>query len=116
VSSIENDELAEVHQASFTQGVCQYLSSEYPTKNVLIYHNQTAIFNGVNSVHRSLELPFYSKNKTYEIQLFDSGTFTLAGDSGYHNWAFCGNWSHNGASVKFNPLAGSHPLPLKFGV
>jgi hypothetical protein len=38
----------------------------------------------------------------YNIYVFSSGTFVLAGDGGYENWAFAGNFVRNGNTVKFS--------------
>jgi len=103
-----DDNMIRAHKGSLTQGWSQYLSVEYPNKNILIYHNQSSAFEGVNAIHRTIELTSESNDRehTYEIQIFDSGTFALAGEGGYHNWAFCGNWSQSRSSVNFYPLAG----------
>ncbi len=102
------DRTIRVHKGSVIQGWSQYLNLKYPTKNILIYHDQRSTYEGINAVQRTVE--FSSDNNTgehtYKILLFDSGSFTLAGGDGYNNWAFCGNWSQSGSSVKFYPLAG----------
>jgi hypothetical protein len=110
-----DDDVIRAHKGSLTQGWSQYLSIEYPNKNILIYNNQSSGFEGVNATQRTIGLTSESNNgeHTYVLQVFDSGTFALAGEGGYHNWAFCGNWSQRGSSVDFYPLAGQYPLLLK---
>jgi hypothetical protein len=95
-------------ESAFTQSMVAQLSRQYPDKNVIIYHDQDSQFNGVNAVHQHVEcdLSFFSTTQGYEVEVFDSGTFTLVGDGGYLNWCFGGNYDRNGNSVTFNPIAG----------
>jgi hypothetical protein len=95
-------------ESAFTQSMVAQLTRQYPDKNIIIYHDQDSQFNGVNSVHIHVEcsLDFFSWTQGYEVQVFDSGTFTLVGDGGYLNWCFGGNYERNGNTVTFNPIAG----------
>jgi hypothetical protein len=99
---------AEEHavESAFTQQMVRELRSKYPNKNVLIYHDQKSKFNGVNVAHQHVEcsLDFFTTTQGYEVDVFDSGTFTLVGDGGYINWCFDGNYVHDGNSVTFNPI------------
>ena len=51
-------------------------------------------------VHQELDIGL-GFSQGYEIWVFDSGTFSRAGDGGFINWAFGGCFSENGAHVTF---------------
>jgi hypothetical protein len=96
-------------ESAFTQALVAQLTRQYPDKNVVVYHDQDCKFNGVNAVHQHVEcnLSFFSTTQGYEVQIFDSGTFTLVGDGGYLNWCFGGNYNRNGNFVQFNQISGN---------
>ena len=56
-------------------------------------------------VHQELDLGkllgFIDLTQGYEIWVFDSGTFSLAGDGGYENWAFGGCFTRADTEVNF---------------
>jgi hypothetical protein len=94
-------------ESAFTQSMVAKLTRQYP--DIIIYHDQDSQFNGVNginSVHIHVEcsLDFFSWTQGYEVQVFDSGTFTAVGDGGYLNWCFGGNYERNGNTVTFNSI------------
>jgi hypothetical protein len=78
----------------------QYASA-VPYKNIIVFHNQDSSwsFSGWAHAHFELELggPFHN-TQGYEIYAFDYGNFTLAGDGGYENWAFAGNFQREQGS------------------
>ena len=51
-------------------------------------------------VHQELDIGL-GFTQGYEIWVFDSGTFSRAGDGGFINWAFGGCFTANGADVTF---------------
>ena len=59
-------------------------------------------------VHHEIDigniLGFYEFTQGYEIWVFDSGTFSLAGDGGYENWAMGGCYSKQDSDVTFMPF------------
>jgi hypothetical protein len=95
-------------ETQYTQGLVAQLISQYPQKNVIVYHNQDSQFSGVNVVHMHVEmnLNFLGETQGFEVQVFDSGTFMLEGDGGFANWCFDGNFNHNGDFVQFFPTSG----------
>jgi len=90
-------------EGSFTQQMVQSLMQKYPGKNVLIFHNQDSIIAlSADAVHSHFELgTVLSFTKGYEIWVFDYGTFSLAGDGGYENWAIGGCFSGPRTAVIF---------------
>jgi hypothetical protein len=105
-------------ESAYTQALVAQLTRQYPDKNVIVYHDQDSQFNGVNAVHQHVELNlgFFSTTQGYEVQIFDSGTFTLVGDGGYLNWCFGGNYDRNGNFVQFNPISGKSCFVNKPGI
>lgn len=91
------------------------LRNTYPNKNVIVYHDQDSQTNFVNGVHshQELNLPDGPETQGYEIYVFDSGTFTLAGDGGYLNWCFAGDYDRDGESttVTFNTIEDTSVTP-----
>jgi hypothetical protein len=81
-------------ESAYTQSTIYQQFSATPYKNVIVYHDQGSTWNFNNWIHMHYELPlgFAGKTQGYEIYVFDSGNFTLAGDGGWINWAFIGNW------------------------
>ncbi|KAK5166984.1 uncharacterized protein LTR77_007713 [Saxophila tyrrhenica] len=92
-------------EAAFTQGTVANSMSQAPTKNVLVYHDQGSTFTPSGDVqheHYQLDLDL-GGTKGYEILVFDSGTFKLAGDGGFINWCYGGSFANNpDGSVTFN--------------
>jgi hypothetical protein len=90
-------------EREFTQYVVQNISNAVPKWNVMMYHDEDSTFDFHNYTHRFTELKLHCFGKTqgYDIYVFESGTFTLAGDGGYENWAFYGSFQQNGPQVTF---------------
>ena len=95
----EIDELKDQHkrESNFTQATVAELRDEYPTMNVMVFHNQDSVtnFKGGNHTHYESVLgkvPIIGTTLTqgYEIRVFDHGTFHRAGDGGFVNWCFDG--------------------------
>ncbi|EME87064.1 uncharacterized protein MYCFIDRAFT_210681 [Pseudocercospora fijiensis CIRAD86] len=81
-------------QASqFTQDTVVRLAAKYPTKNILMYHDQDSTYKLYGAQHQHVEFDLAAPLGTmgYEIWIFDHGTFQRAGDGGYLNWAYIGN-------------------------
>ena len=117
-------------ESTFTQHTISQLGSQYPGKNLLVYHDQDSIVNlcmscllalrsiwgwlpsAPDAVHAHYELPlpptFVGLTQGYEIWVFDSGTFSLAGDGGYENWAVGGCFSRQGNNVVFTQCSWKH--------
>jgi hypothetical protein len=85
------------------------LTLEFPDKNVIIYHNQdsTVDFQGGGHNHFELSIGILGFTKGYETYVFDSGTFTRAGEGGFVNWSFAGNFVQNDNVVVFSPHQGT---------
>jgi hypothetical protein len=85
------------------------LTLEYPDKNVIIYHNQdsTVDFQGESHNHFELDIGVLGFTKGYETYVFDSGTFTRAGEGGFINWSFAGNFVQNDNVLVFSPIQGT---------
>lgn len=95
-------------QDEFTKGMLRQLQLEFPDKNVIIFHDQGSTADFVNGVHEHHELDTgMGFTKGYETYVFDYGTFTLAGDGGFINWAFAGNYVKNDNVVTFSPIPGT---------
>ena len=84
------------------------LNLEFPDKNVIIYHDQdsTINFEGGDHDHFEFDIGVLGFTKGYETYVFDSGTFTRAGDGGFVNWSFAGNFVQNDNVVVFSPVSG----------
>ena len=96
------DESIEDKEGAFTVQTVENLRAEYPNKNVLVYHDQDSGYNLYNAVHSHYELDLLlGFTNGYEIWIFDSGTFELAGARGYVNWAYGGNYESDEGSVTF---------------
>ncbi len=93
---MEIEELANQHsvESHFTQTTVSKLREHYPTMNVVVFHNQHSVtdFQGGNHTHYELDigsiLGIIHRTQGYEIWVFDSGDFELAGDGGFINWCF----------------------------
>jgi hypothetical protein len=85
---------AEQHKVerAFTQAVIGNLVGTLPNWNYIIYHNEDSQHNFVNEHHNFTELSLHCVGitKGYDIYVFDSGNFTLAGDGGFENWCLNG--------------------------
>lgn len=93
VSSI--DDAQHDQEGAFTQQTVADLAAQYPTYNILVYHDQDSGFEYVNGYHQHVELELVDglgTTKGYEVWVFESGTFSLAGDGGFENWCFQGYW------------------------
>ncbi|KAK4442013.1 hypothetical protein QBC34DRAFT_456793 [Podospora aff. communis PSN243] len=89
-------------QEKFVLGTVEKLRNEYPSMNVIVYHNQGSRYTFYNAYHYHQEVPIaLSFTKGYEIWVFSHGTFERAGDGGYINWGFSGRYSQNGNRVEF---------------
>ncbi|KAJ9612273.1 hypothetical protein H2200_003870 [Cladophialophora chaetospira] len=108
------EELANQHavESNFTQTTVDKLRDHYPTMNVMVFHNQDSYtdFNGGNHTHYELDigsiLGIIHRTQGYEIWVFDSGDFELAGDGGYVNWCFDGDYDRKGNDVTFYSMNG----------
>ena len=100
---IKNCEKQHELEIAFTQTVVQNISGSLPGWNVMMYHDDDSTVNFHNYSMNSTELDLhcFGKHQGYTIYVFESGTFTLAGDGGYENWAFAGSFQQNGADVTF---------------
>ena len=106
------EELANQHslESHFTQTTVSKLRDHYPTMNVLVFHNQHSVtdFHGGNHTHYELDigsiLGIVHRTQGYEIWVFDHGDFELAGDGGYINWCFDGDFDRDGNDVTFNSM------------
>ena len=78
------------------------LSAKNPKKNILIFHNQKskAVLNGGVHTHFEVDLAF-GRTKGYEIWVFDTGIFELAGDGGFLNVGYTGCWKGSNKHVDF---------------
>jgi hypothetical protein len=97
-------------EEAYTQALVAELISENPGRNVLMYHNKDSQFNSGNIVYRDYvecDIHFHM-TQGYEVYVFDTGTFNLAGDGGYINWAFMGNFERQGHFVQFNQISGEY--------
>jgi hypothetical protein len=61
-----------------------------------------------------LDIGILGFTKGYETYVFDSGTFTRAGECGFINWSFAGNFVQNDNVVVFSPVPGTTKSPLSF--
>ena len=99
------------------------IANQYPSKNCIVFHDQSSTFSfctffifchgyppfasgwlssAPDAVHVHQELNIgLGFTQGYEIWVFDSGTFSRAGDGGFINWAFEGCFTANGADVTF---------------
>jgi len=94
-------------QEEFVKAAVKSLHEGNPGYNVLIYHNQDSRYElSSDAVHDHYELPtLLGFTKGYEIFVFTSGSFDLAGDRGPSNWDFTrGCIKHNGKHVDFGDL------------
>lgn len=89
------DDAQHEQESSFTTQTGGDLAAQYPGWNILIYHDTDSYFEYVNGYHQHVELELVDglgTSKGYEVWVFESGTFQLAGDGGYENWYFSGSW------------------------
>lgn len=73
----------------------------------VVFHNVESTHNFVNEVHQYAEIDLAMSKRHYglEIYVFDSGTFHRAGDGGWLNWAYGGNFHRdNPSDVTFFPI------------
>lgn len=94
-------------RAAYTQSTVQELRNKYPDKNVVVFHNQESTYDFVNGEHYHHEVDLRRSLGTYgfEIWVFDSGTFHLAGDGGHMNWSFAGTFvRESDKDVTFYPI------------
>ncbi len=115
LASIINLTHRNAHERAFTKSTAMMHASADPTKNVIVFHNQdsTTSFSGWHHIHYELDLHAFKMTVGYEIYSFDYGNFTLAGDGGYENWAFSGNYAFEEGSsfVNFYPRKGGACTP-----
>ena len=76
-------------------------------KNIMIVYVDHDASQLVNSKFSQLECqcPNSGIKLSYDCYVFDSGPFTLKGDGGYLNWAFCGNFKRDKNNVTFSKPA-----------
>jgi len=98
---IDFDNKAHAAESNFTQQMVISLGNQYPDKNRLVFHNQHSTYNlSPDAVHVHHELDIgLGFTYGYEIWVFDYGTFELAGDGGFINWAFGGCYSRQDGSA-----------------
>lgn len=93
-------------ESAWTQAQVIDLQNRYPDSNVLIFHDQNSVFHPDVGFHSHYELDlegyFGTRTQGYEVWVFNSGTFTHAGDGGYINWAFSGSFDRNDNQVTFH--------------
>jgi hypothetical protein len=76
--------------------------------NVLVYHNQDSGYDLHSATHAHVEFDIiFGFSQGYEVWVFDYGTFELAGDGGYQNWAIGGSFSGPSSDVTFYSMNGS---------
>src|SRR3569833_1906609 len=102
------DQLKELSQEmdnenKFVDTMLDKTAAKYPNKNVLIFHNQASqLVDFTGSTHEHVELPLaFQRTKGYEILVFDTGRFKLAGDGGYLNVGYLGVWEKKDGWVIF---------------
>jgi hypothetical protein len=86
---------------AFTKGFVSQASQQYPNYNVVISHNGGDVW-GAGVVHQHVEVPMTAGTVGYEAYFAPKGQpfkFVRKGDGGYINWAFQGNFQHNGATI-----------------
>jgi hypothetical protein len=103
-------------EREFTQYVVQNISKTAPSWNVMMYHDEDSAVDFHNYTHRFTELALHCFGKTqgYDVYVFESGTFTLAGDGGYENWAFYGSFQQSGSQVTFYSMNPTIPASQYF--
>lgn len=95
VSSI--DDAQHEQEGAFTQQTVDSLRSQYPTWNVLVFHDQDSTYDLYNAYHEHFELELVDglgTTKGYEVWVFQDGWFQLAGDGGYENWCYSGDYAN----------------------
>lgn len=100
----------DVHEAEgkFTTGTVDYLRDQYPTMNVLVYHNQDCGYDLFDATHTHVEMDIgLGFTQGYEVWVFDHGTFELVGDGGYENWAIGGDFDGPSDDVTFYSMNGN---------
>lgn len=91
------------NEADYVKSTRDQLAAKYPKKNILLFHNQKSVAKLNGGTHTHSELPIsFDRTKGYEIWVFDTGSFDLAGDGGELNWAFAGCVTNrNGGHIDF---------------
>ncbi|KAK5654254.1 hypothetical protein OQA88_7429 [Cercophora sp. LCS_1] len=89
-------------QEEFVKSTVTELRNQYPSMNVIVYHNQDSRRNFNDEYHWHQEVGIaLGFTKGYEIFVFRSGTFDRAGDGGFINWGFSGSYRQDGTHVEF---------------
>jgi hypothetical protein len=95
-------------EGQFTQGTVANLRQQYPTMNVLVFHNQDCGYDLYDATHAHVELDIgLGFTQGYEVWVFDHGTFNLVGDGGYQNWAIGGLFDGPSSDVTFYSMNGN---------
>lgn len=95
-------------ESKYTTGIVSTLREQYPTMNVLVYHDQDSGYNLYGATHAHVEMDIFAGfSQGYEVWVFDYGTFELAGDGGYSNWAIGGNFDGPSSAVTFYSMNGN---------
>ncbi|ETI24373.1 hypothetical protein G647_03742 [Cladophialophora carrionii CBS 160.54] len=95
-------------EGQFTRGIVSNLRDQYPTMNVLVYHNQDCGYDLYDATHAHVEFDIaLGFTKGYEVWVFDHGTFNLVGDGGYQNWAIGGSFEGPSSEVTFYSMNGN---------
>ncbi|KAI0441460.1 hypothetical protein F4803DRAFT_414448 [Xylaria telfairii] len=87
MSNVEETEI------NFVESTLDQMASKFPQYNIMMYHDQSSTYNLKNNHHKHVEvnlIEFFDTTKGYEIFVFDTGTFNLAGDGGNRNWGWRG--------------------------
>jgi hypothetical protein len=93
-------------RTNFTQNFVGAMRKQFPHRNVIVVHGPYN-YSLVNVRALPYDLPLVADTYSYDILLFDSGTFVRLGDGGFTNWAFDGNFTRgnpNEAHVTFYPI------------
>jgi hypothetical protein len=95
-------------EAQYTTGIVSSLRAQYPTMNVLVFHDQDSGYELYSATHAHVEFDIaLGFTKGYEIWVFDYGWFELAGDGGYENWAIGGSFDREDSYVTFYSMNGN---------
>lgn len=85
----------------FTQMTVDTLMQNHPGFNVMVCCTDcNAQLDGVDMHLDSQDYGF----ATYQIWVFESGTFDLEGDGGLINWCFGGSFDRDGKHVEFHKM------------
>lgn len=83
--------------AYFATSMAYELATRIPSKNVVVYQDPDSVYNFTNTFHFHHEVNHTNGHNTkgFDIHVFNEGTFHRAGDGGFVNWAFVGNFTRD---------------------